>query len=118
MSWRVLARTVAAVHVAYVVFVVLGSLLVLAWPQLIWLHLLAVVWSGLTLIFDLGCPLTPWEKRFWRRGGVEPYDEGFLQHHVLRMRFDPANARRNHIILGASAIALNAIIYFFVFGRR
>ena len=118
MSWRLLARTVAAVHVAYVVFVVLGSLLVLAWPKLIWVHLLAVVWSGLTLIFDLGCPLTPWEKRFWRRGGIEPYEEGFLQHHVLRMRFDPAHSRRNHIILGAAAIALNAIIYGIVFARR
>lgn len=117
MTWRVLARTVAAVHVAYVVFVVLGSLLVLAWPKLIWVHLLAVVWSGLTLIFDLGCPLTPWEKRFWRRGGIEPYEEGFLQHHVLRMRFDPAHSRRNHIMLGAAAIALNAIIYGLVFAR-
>ena len=117
MSWRLLARAVAAAHVAYVVFVVLGSLLVLVWPKLIWVHLLAVVWSGLTLIFDLGCPLTPWEKRFWRRGGIEPYEEGFLQHHVLRMRFDPANSRRNHVILGAGAIALNAIIYGLVFAR-
>jgi hypothetical protein len=115
VTWRALARTVAALHVAYVVFVVLGSLLVLAWPKLIWVHLLAVVWSGLTLVFDLGCPLTPWEKRFWRMGGVEPYDEGFLQHHVLRMRFDPASARRNHIVLGLGAVVLNAIIYYLVF---
>ena len=117
MTWRVLARTVATLHVAYVVFVVLGSLVVLPWPKLIWVHLLAVVWSGLTLVFDLGCPLTPWEKRFWRKGGVEPYDEGFLQHHVLRMRFDPAHARRNHIVLGLGAVLLNAIIYYLVFAR-
>ena len=118
MTWRALARTVAALHVAYVVFVVLGSLLVIAWPKLIWVHLLAVVWSGLTLVFDLGCPLTPWEKRFWRMGGVEPYDEGFLQHHVLRMRFDPANARRNHIVLGLGAVLLNGIVYLLVFARN
>lgn len=118
MSWRALARTVAAVHVAYVLFVLLGSMLVLLWPALLWVHLLAVAWAGLTLIFDFGCPLTPWEKRFWRMGGVEPYEEGFLQHHVLRMRFDPASTRRNHAILGASAILLNAIIYFIVLSRR
>jgi hypothetical protein len=116
--WRALARTVAAAHVAYVVFVVLGSLVVLVWPGLLWIHLLAVAWAGLTLMFDLGCPLTPWEKQFWRRGGVEPYDEGFLQHHVLRARFKPGTERRNHAILGAAAIALNAIVYTMIFMRR
>ena len=98
-------------HIAYVVFVVLGSVLVLIWPGLLWVHVAAVVWGGLTLMFDLGSPLTPWEKRFWRMGGVEPYDEGFLQHHVLRFRFRPGNERRNHALLGAAAIAFNAIIY-------
>jgi hypothetical protein len=100
------------------VFVVLGSLVVLVWPGLLWIHLLAVAWAGLTLMFDLGCPLTPWEKQFWRRGGVEPYDEGFLQHHVLRARFKPGTERRNHAILGAAAIALNAIVYTMIFMRR
>ena len=111
MTWRLLARAVAALHIGYVVFVLLGSLLALIWPQLMWVHLLAVTWAGLTLNFDLGCPLTPWEKRFWRMGGVEPYPEGFLQHHILRMRFDPAHERRNHALLGAFAVGLNVVIY-------
>jgi hypothetical protein len=114
VTWRLIARAVAAVHIAYVVFVLLGSLLVLISPRLMWVHLLAVAWAGLTLVFDLGCPLTPWEKRFWKLGGVEPYPEGFLQHHILRMRFDPAHERRNHALLGAFAIALNAVIYWMV----
>jgi hypothetical protein len=113
--WRALARAVAAVHVAYVLFVVLGSLLVLVWPRLLWVHLGAVAWGGLTLLFDLGCPLTPWEKQFWVKGGVEPYDEGFLQHHVLRARFKPGTERRNHAILGAAAIVFNAVIYTLIF---
>jgi len=116
--WRALARTVAALHVAYVVFVVFGSVLVLIWPRLLWIHLAAVVWAGLTLIFDFGCPLTPWEKQFWRRGGVEPYEEGFLQHHVLGARFRPGTERRNHAMLGAAAIALNAVIYAVVLTRK
>lgn len=114
MIWRLLARAVATVHVSYVVFVMLGSLLVLRWPALLWVHLLAVVWAAATMMFDLGCPLTPWEKTFWRRGGRKPYDEGFLQHHVLRTRFDPANSRRNHMLLGAFALVLNSIVYFMI----
>ena len=115
MTWRLLARAVAAAHVAYTAFVLVGSALVLVWPRLIWLHLAAVSWAGLTLMFDCGCPLTPWEKRFWRKGGVEPYDEGFLQHHVLRRRFDPATSRRTHILLGAYALLINATIYLLIY---
>lgn len=117
MIWRLLARATAGAHIAYSLFVALGSLLVLLWPRLIWVHLLAVAWAGSTLIFDLGCPLTPWEKRFWRLGGIEPYPEGFLQHHILGARFDPANERRNHVAAGALAVAFNFLIYLLVATR-
>ena len=110
-----LARAVATVHTGYVVFVVLGSILVLLWPALLWVHVVAVAWAVLTMLFDFGCPLTPWEKRFWRMGGVEPYEEGFLQHHVLRTKFDPAHSRRNHIILGGVVLVLNVVVYAVVF---
>ncbi|MGH9421721.1 MAG: DUF2784 family protein, partial [Thermoanaerobaculia bacterium] len=43
-----LARFVAFIHVAYVVWVVLGALAVLRWPQLIWIHVAAVIWATLT----------------------------------------------------------------------
>ena len=117
MTWRILARAVATVHVGYVVFVVLGSLLVLAWPSLMWVHVAAVAWAAATMIFNLGCPLTPWEKTFWKRGGREPYEEGFLQHHVLRTRFDPDHSRRNHMLLGVLVLTLNAIVYLVVLRR-
>ncbi len=106
-----LAYFLAATHVAYVFFVLLGGLLVLAWPRMLPFHIASVIWAGATMIGDLGCPITSWEKSALRRGGREPYPEGFLQHHVLRTRFDPGNARRNHIILGAIAIALNLAVY-------
>jgi hypothetical protein len=117
MLWRMLARFVAFIHVAYVVWVVLGALAVLRLPQLIWIHLAAVVWAILTMAFDLGCPLTPWEKNAWIRGGRVPYDEGFLQHHVLRYRFDPSHSRRNHALLGLFVLVLNAVLYFFILRR-
>ena len=117
MTWRLLARAVAALHIAYVVFVLLGSLLVLISPRLMWVHLAAVTWAALTLILDLGCPLTPWEKRFWKLGGVEPYSEGFLQHHILRTRFEPSHERRNHALLGLFAVVLNVLVYTIVLRR-
>jgi Protein of Unknown function (DUF2784). len=115
---RLLARLVVAAHAGYVVFVALGSLLVLRWPALIWVHVAAVVWAFLTLVFDMGCALTPWEKALWKRGGIEPYSEGFLQHHVLRTRFAAEHSRGIHIVLGALALILNLTVYAIFFLRR
>jgi hypothetical protein len=115
---RLLARAVATTHVAYVAFVVFGSLLVLRWPTLLWVHLVAVAWSFATLAFDLRCPLTPWEKALWIRGGIDPYPEGFLQHHVLRTRFAAEHSRRNHALLGLFVVVLNATIYLLILPRR
>ena len=108
---RLLARLVLAVHIAYVAFVVFGSFLVFRWPGMVYLHLAAVAWAFATLAFDLGCPLTPWEKIFLRRGGVEPYPEGFLQHHILRTRFAPQDSRRKHAVVGLFVVVLNAAVY-------
>jgi hypothetical protein len=112
--WRVLAAALAAFHVGYVLFVLFGALLTLVWPRVIWLHLAAVAWAGGTMIGNLGCPVTDWEKHALRRAGREPYSEGFLQHHVLRRRFDEGSQRKAHIILGAVAIAINVAIYLLI----
>ena len=118
MMDRLLARLVVVVHAGYVIFVVLGSLLVLRWPALIWFHVAAVLWAFLTLVFDMGCRLTPWEKALWKRGGVEPYSEGFLQHHVLRTGFTAQHSRGIHIVLGALVLILNIVVYAIFFLRR
>jgi len=114
VAWRMLARGIAGVHIAYSLFVIAGSLLVLRWPGLMWIHFGAIAWAVATMAFDLGCPLTPWEKQSWLRGGRVPYDEGFLQHHIFRSRFDPAHSRRNHIVLGVFVVLFNVVVYGFV----
>ena len=108
---RLLARVVSSLHTAFALFVVLGGLLVLRWPSLLLAHLLALLWAVATLSCDLGCYLTHWEKALWRRGGVEPYAEGFLQHHILRSQFSPERSRRAHLVLGAMVLALNVAVY-------
>lgn len=111
MIYRVLARGIVALHAAYAIFAVFGGLLVLRWPWLLIVHVLAVLWALATLFLDFGCWLTHWEKALWRRGGVEPYPEGFLQHHVLRTNFTAERARRYHAMLGGAVLALNVVVY-------
>ncbi len=111
MPYRALARVLALLHTTFALFVVAGSALVLRFPQLLWVHLGAVAWALATMVTDLGCILTSWEKALWRRGGREPYQEGFVQHHLLRRTFAADRSQRHHALLGIGVVVLNAIIY-------
>ena len=58
MIHRALARCVIVfIHAAYVAFVVFGSLLVIHWPALIWIHLAAVAWAVATLVLSTSAAL-------------------------------------------------------------
>ncbi|MDB4914350.1 MAG: hypothetical protein JWM95_1994 [Gemmatimonadetes bacterium] len=114
MIFRALARTFAALHVVFALFVMLGGLLVLRWPWLLWLHILAILWAAATLSLDLGCPLTAWEKFCLRRSGIEPYEEGFVVHYLGRAHLTGKGSQLFHITLGVGAIVLNVIIYTFI----
>ena len=114
MFYRLLARVFAALHVGFVLFVVLGRLLVLRWPWLVWVHLLALCWAGATMTTDLGCVLTSLEKWAWRRGGREPYSEGFLQHHVVRFDAPERRVKQIHVALGVGVLVLNLVAYLYV----
>ncbi len=56
VTYRVLAGTVVLTHVAFVLFVVLGGLLVLRWRRVVWMHVPAVMWAVMLELADLGCP--------------------------------------------------------------
>ena len=111
MLFRFLARSFALLHTAFAAFVAVGGLLVLRHRGLAWVHLAAVGWAVLTTTTDLGCILTSWEKSLWRRGGREPYPEGFIEHHLFRRRLPVESAHRYHVALGAVALLLNVLVY-------
>jgi hypothetical protein len=46
LLYRVLADLVVVIHLAFVAFVAVGSLLVSKWTRLLWPHLLVVGWQG------------------------------------------------------------------------
>ncbi|PWG73871.1 DUF2784 domain-containing protein, partial [Enterococcus hirae] len=61
MAYSLAADLVVLLHLAFIVFVMLGGLLVWRWPWLAALHLPAVVWGALLEFCGWRCPLTPLE---------------------------------------------------------
>jgi hypothetical protein len=116
--YRALADLVLLVHLAFVVFVVLGGLLVLRRPKVAWLHLPAAAWGVLIEFAGWICPLTPMEISLRVRGGEGGYAGGFIGHYVTAVLYPAGLTRGVQVILGVFALLLNAVIYSYIVARR
>lgn len=118
MIYWALADLVLAVHLAFVLFVVLGGLLVLKWPRLAWLHIPAAIWGVLIEYAGWICPLTPLENSFRVRGGGAGYSGGFIEHYIQPVLYPAGLTRGTQIVLGSLALLVNLTAYGVVVARR
>ena len=111
MIYRALADLVLVVHLTFVLFVVLGGLLVLRWPRTAWFHVPAAIWGVLIEYTGWICPLTPLENSFRARGGEAGYSGGFIEHYIQPMLYPAGLTRRTQILLGSLVLILNLTAY-------
>ncbi len=111
MVYRFLADLVLVAHFAFVVFAVVGALLVLRWRWVVWLHLPAVVWAALIEFAGWICPLTPLENWLRALGGSAGYESGFVEHYILPVLYPGGLTREVQIVLGLLVLAGNMGIY-------
>ena len=117
MSPGALADLVVALHAAFVVFVVLGGLLVLRWRRAAWVHLPAAAWGAWIEFSGRICPLTPLENHYRRLGGQARYQGGFIDHSILPVLYPHGLTRAAQLVLGVLVVAFNAWIYWRAFRR-
>jgi hypothetical protein len=118
MIYRLLADFVLIVHAAFVVFVMLGALLVLRWPRVAWVHVPVVLWgAGIEFLGGI-CPLTPLENHWRRLAGQQGYPGDFVEHYIVSFLYPDGLTRTVQVVLGLFALAVNAGIYFVVLRRR
>jgi hypothetical protein len=118
MFFRALADLVVLVHLAFIIFVVLGSGLALRWRWIPWVHLPAVLWAALLEFWGWICPLTPLETWLRRAGGASGYSGGFIGHYVVPIVYPAALTRDAQIALGILVCAINASIYMALWRRH
>ena len=116
--YPLLADLVVWVHLAFVLFVVLGGLLVIRWSRLIWIHLPAVIWGVGIELSGWICPLTPLENWLRHKGGEENYQFDFVAQYLLPMLYPQGLTRASQIALGALVFVVNVAIYGWVFRQR
>jgi len=118
MNYQLAADFVVVAHLAFVLFVVGGALLILRWRWVVWLHLPAAVWGALIEFTGWICPLTPLESWLRIKGGQAGYSGGFVQEHVLSLVYPSGLTRTGQIALGVAVIAVNVLAYGLIVKRR
>ena len=118
IPYQLLADLIVLVHVAFVVFAVLGGLLAARWRRLVWIHLPAVIWAALVEVLGWVCPLTPLENWLRRNGGQAGYPADFIAHYVLPILYPEGLTRKVQIALGAFVILINLAIYIWIFRTK
>jgi hypothetical protein len=117
MTPRLLADAVVAVHLAFIVFVVGGGLLVLWRRRWAALHLPAVAWGAWTELTGTLCPLTPWEQALRQRAGEAGYAGGFVDHYLMPLIYPAGLTPRIQLALGLFVLLVNGLIYVAVWRR-
>jgi hypothetical protein len=113
-----MADIVVVIHFAFVLFVVLGGLLVLRWPRLAYVHLPAAAWGVLIEFTGSVCPLTPLEQSLRLKAGEQGYSGSFIEHYVLPLLYPSALTRTIQVALGIIVIAVNLGIYGYLVRSR
>ena len=113
-----LADLVVAVHLAFILFVTLGAVLVLRWQKLVWLHLPAFIWGLLTEFMGWVCPLTPLENYLRQLGAGESYQGDFIAHYVLPVIYPVGLTQQTQWLLGTGLLVINLLIYSYVWHKQ
>jgi hypothetical protein len=111
MIYRALADFVVLIHMAFVLFVAIGGLLVFKWRRVAWFHIPAALWGALIEFAGWVCPLTPLENWLRRRGGEAGYQTGFIEHYLLPLIYPAPLSRNLQVVLGLLVLGFNLAIY-------
>ena len=118
MLFHAAAQAVLVVHLAFIVFAVLGGLLALRWRWVPWLHLPAALWGFFVEATGRICPLTPLENTLRQQAGQSGYAGGFVEHYLVPLIYPSGLTRDVQWVLAGVVVAVNLTVYGWVLTRR
>ena len=81
--WVLLAVGMAVAHGLLAVSLIAGLPLVVRRTRLMRWYLAELAPTAAVNLLGQPCPLTVWEKHFWRLAGETPYTGGFISHYFV-----------------------------------
>jgi len=105
-------------HATFILFVVLGGLLVLWRPGFAWIHIPAALWGILIELQGWICPLTYLENDLRDAAGTSGYEGGFIDHYLMPLVYPSGLTSATQVLLGLAVLVVNAVIYALVWRKR
>jgi hypothetical protein len=104
------AVAILAIHLAWIIWVIFGSIWTKGRPFLTCFHIASIVWGILVEISPWPCPLTLAEQFFEFKVGIEPYHGSFLLHYLDAVVY-PNISASILVTIGIIVCVLNLAIY-------
>ncbi|MDX2464661.1 MAG: DUF2784 domain-containing protein [Porticoccus sp.] len=117
MFSSLLADIALILHLAFIVFVVFGSLFVFHRRWIAWIHIPMVFWASVVNLMHWYCPLTPIEKYFREAAGQAGYEGGFIAHYIVPLIYPQGMSYDLGIAIGVSVFIWNGLVYSLVVYR-
>ena len=115
--YLLLADLILLVHMAFVVFVLFGGLLVLRWRWIAWAHLPAAAWGAVIEFSGWICPLTPLENWLRAQAGQTGHHSDFVAYYLLPVLYPDGLTRDVQLMLGMIVLAINISVYGWLWRR-
>ena len=111
MFFRAAADGVLVLHLAFIVFALLGGLLAIKWRWMPAIHLPAVAWAFYVEWTGSACPLTAVENHLRLSAGQSGYAGGFIEHYLLALIYPAGLTPGIQVMLAATVLGVNLAIY-------
>ena len=115
MPYGLLADIVVFLHLTFVIFAVLGAVLIIWWRRVLWLHVPAVLWAVWIEMTGGICPLTPLENRLRLKAGSAGYQTDFVANYLLPVLYPDGLTRNIQFLLGLVVLFINVAIYGYLY---
>lgn len=117
MAFRLAADGVLLLHLAFIVFALLGAALAVRWPRILLAHLPAAAWGFFVELSGRVCPLTILENQLRLKAGQSGYTESFIEHYLLQLIYPSGLTRDVQLALAGVVVVVNLAIYGWLFFR-
>lgn len=114
MLWGLVADAILVVHLGFVLFGLLGGLLVLWKRGILLLQLPTAAWAIFVELTGRGCPLTGWEQQLRLRAGEAGYSVGFVEHYLLPLLYPDWLTLPVQYVLAGVVLIVNLAVYAWV----
>jgi hypothetical protein len=118
MLYRLAAEAVLLLHLAFIVFALLGAAFAARWRWLVVVHLPAAAWGFFVELTGRICPLTFAENFLRIKAGQSGYAESFIEHYLLAVIYPAGLTREVQFVLAGVVVVINVAIYASLFYPR